>query len=368
MKAIVATGFGDIDENVYMRTDWSTPILPQHENDDSNDPLLLIRVLACALAPGDARVLSGKTTYVQMPPSGIPYIIGSDISGIVVGVQSSSSQPSKFSVGDYVVSRFDSPKPNGGLAEYRLVKSSLTEHCPGKIPSIVSCGLPASAMAAKRIVREFVIPLQERLERGIRVLVLGGSGAVGSSVIQYCKLYGVPTVVAVSSQTELCQKLGADRVIDYRTTNWWEVNDFHNDNKFDIVFDMVNGKYNWPVGACSGKAVRSDGTYVALLTGVESEVKVHGVLDIIGIMFSFLGRSLYSRLNPAVPRWVAPEALKLEDGDLRELFKDVVDGKLKPLVDPSSPYPFTETGVREALKKQKSCHAHGKVVVKIAEK
>ena len=184
MKAAVATGFGDIDTNIFVRSDWPTPSLnydsynnnkkKQHEKDD---PLLIIRVLACALAPGDVRVLSGKTDYMQLPPSGHPYIVGSDVSGIVVAMSDNALSERKFAVGDYVVNRFDEPQPNGGVAQYRLVKSSLTAKCPSSIPPIVACGLPASAMAAKRIVQSFV-------QEGHNVLVIGGSGAVGSSGLQ----------------------------------------------------------------------------------------------------------------------------------------------------------------------------------------
>ena len=67
-------------------------------------------------------------------------------------------------------------------------------------------------------------------------------------------------------------------------------------------------------------------------------------------------------------KWVAPEALELNDGDLRDLFQDVVEGKLKPLLDPSSPLEFTEKDVRKAFQLQKSRHAHGKVVIKISER
>lgn len=71
MKAAVATGFGDIDENIALRTDWPMP-----KGDAIPEGYLVIRVLACALAPGDPRVLSGATDFVQLPKQGHPYVIG----------------------------------------------------------------------------------------------------------------------------------------------------------------------------------------------------------------------------------------------------------------------------------------------------
>jgi NADPH:quinone reductase-like Zn-dependent oxidoreductase len=71
MKVAIATGFGGIDENIHVREGWPVPCL-----DDYGQGFLLVRILACALAPGDVRLLSGKTDYVQLPASGHPYIVG----------------------------------------------------------------------------------------------------------------------------------------------------------------------------------------------------------------------------------------------------------------------------------------------------
>lgn len=107
MTAAVATGFGSIYDNIFLRKVDVPPIPYSHEG--LEDGTLLIQVLNCALAPGDVRgVLSGRTSYIQLPPGGHPYIVGSDVSGIVVKV---SPDETKFRAGDYVVNRFDEPKP-----------------------------------------------------------------------------------------------------------------------------------------------------------------------------------------------------------------------------------------------------------------
>ena len=40
------------------------------------------------------------------------------------------------------------------------------------------------------------------------------------------------------------------------------------------------------------------------------------------------------------------EGLALKDGDLARLFSDVDEGNLKMVLDPASPFSFTEGGVR----------------------
>jgi alcohol dehydrogenase len=361
MKAAIATGFGDIDDNIFLRDNVPKPTL-QDLSESERSEHLVIRVLACALAPGDVRLLSGETDYIQLPKSGHPYVIGSDVCGIVCEIPVGDT---KFRVSDIVVSRFDESKPTGGVGEYRLCKRNLTEHAPKSIPPVEACTLPASAMAAKVLARQFV--LENKKTKAPRVLILGGSGGVGTFLCQYCKLYGASYIAATSTQCKLVRSLGVDQVIDYRKQNWWEIQEYHS-NKFDVVFDLVNGD-NWQRGACSGKAVQRKGAYVQLLSGVETTITVHGPLDIMKLMMEWVARSLYCRLNPKVPIWYTPEALKLEEGDLRELFRDDVDSnKIKVILDPASPFPFTQDGVRQAMALQKSIHAHGKVVLKIADK
>ena len=55
---------------------------------------------------------------------------------------------------------------------------------------------------------------------GPRVFVTGGAGGVGTAAIQLAKLlFGashVATTASPGAKTELCRRLGADRVVNYR--------------------------------------------------------------------------------------------------------------------------------------------------------
>jgi NADPH:quinone reductase-like Zn-dependent oxidoreductase len=386
MKAAVSTGFGSADDKVRVVGDWPVPCLPDRAKmgrgrGRGEGGLLLVRVLACALAPGDARLLRGDCDYAQLPPEGHPYVVGSDASGIVVDAHGSA----KFKKGDYVVSRFDGVHPVGACAEYMLADERRTEICPPAISPEVAASLPASAAVAKRIAREFV-------KRGDRVLVVGGSGGVGTSLIQYARRAvrgggggendeaeeaegGAGSsgstrglVVAVSTQIDLCLSLGADRVVDYRARNWWEDPELLRE-PLDVVVDLVNGPDNWPRGgrAGPGTAMKRGSAYVAVLTGVQTEVAVHSAWDLLRTAGWVVGRTAWTRLNPhRLPRWTVPDALRLDEGDLAGLFEDVVAGRLKPVLDPSSPFDFSDEGVRAAMRLQQSARAHGKVVVRIA--
>src|SRR4030095_2679294 len=70
---------------------------------------------------------------------------------------------------------------------------------------------------------------------GQNALVIGGTGAIGSSFIQFLKYYGLSvTAVCAAEHTALVKSLGAHRIIDYKTQ------DFTKDTyRYDIVFDAV---------------------------------------------------------------------------------------------------------------------------------
>ena len=96
-------------------------------------------------------------------------------------------------------------------------------------------------------------------------MVLGGSGGVGPFLVQLCKLAGAKFVACTSTQQVMMEELGIDRVIDYTTTNWWELEEFQTD-PFDLVFDCVGGPHGWTtIRKCKAlKSSSENGRFVAL--------------------------------------------------------------------------------------------------------
>jgi NADPH:quinone reductase-like Zn-dependent oxidoreductase len=67
------------------------------------------------------------------------------------------------------------------------------------------------------------------------VLVNGGTGAIGSAAVQLLKNLGANvTVVCSTEHVALVEGLGADRVIDYRATDFTK-----DDETYDVVFDAA---------------------------------------------------------------------------------------------------------------------------------
>merc|ERR1719464_2400053 len=87
---------------------------------------IIIRTLAVSLAPGDCRMLSGKTKRFQGPPYGFPYIPGGDCCGIVIDPGTDDDDNNYFQKGDIVAVRF-TVAPRDAIAEYARVSSTVCE-------------------------------------------------------------------------------------------------------------------------------------------------------------------------------------------------------------------------------------------------
>ena len=97
----------------------------------------------------------------------------------------------------------------------------------------------AAASALVGITAHLGLVRDAKLEKGETIFVHGGSGGVGSTVVQMAKAIGARVVATAGSakKVELCRQLGADFVINYKTQNvevelksiapagvnvWWE--------------------------------------------------------------------------------------------------------------------------------------------------
>lgn len=77
---------------------------------------------------------------------------------------------------------------------------------------------------------------------GETVLVLAGAGGVGLAAVQIAKQLGCKVIAAVGSDAKfpVCEKAGADHVINYSQPKWQDkVKDLTDGNGVDVVFDPV---------------------------------------------------------------------------------------------------------------------------------
>jgi alcohol dehydrogenase len=103
-----------------------------------------------------------------------------------------------------------------------------------------------------------------KLSNGQKILIHGGAGGIGSIAIPLAKNLGAYVATTVSSDDiQFVQKLGADKVIDYKSQSF---EDFLND--YDAVFDTVDGE----TYTKSFKVLKKGGIIVSMLEQPNSEL------------------------------------------------------------------------------------------------
>ncbi|MFK8115311.1 MAG: NADPH:quinone reductase [Rubripirellula sp.] len=175
---------------------------------------VLIRVHAASVNPIDTYIRSGTIAF-DLPN---PFVPGCDAAGVVEAV---GDQVRDFSVGDRVwCTNQGLLGRQGTFAE----KIAVHEDWCFELPDEVSFEAGA-ASALVAITAHLGLFREARLQAGETLLVIGGSGGVGSMVVQMGKATGAQ-VIATAGTEQKCQrvgKLGADVVINYSTDSIAEV-------------------------------------------------------------------------------------------------------------------------------------------------
>jgi NADPH:quinone reductase-like Zn-dependent oxidoreductase len=205
---------------------------------------LLVRVVAAGVNPVDWKLRSGVMA-AQIPKS-FPITLGFDASGVVTAV---GAEVSGFEAGDEVCFYVDFAR-GGSYAEYVAVHASQAAKKPHTASFATAAALPMAGQAAWTALIE-----TGQVERGMRVLIHGGAGAVGTFAVQLAKERGAHvTATASGDGLVLVKSLGADEVIDYRTQRFEQVA-----RDMDIVLDTLGG----PTQEASWTTMRKGGILVA---------------------------------------------------------------------------------------------------------
>jgi len=351
MKSALVTNycpkFGEITDDImtFSSSQEKPSLLPNKK------PSMIVKVYACSISAGDTLILSGKIIFSK--PS-LPYVPGMDVCGRVEEV---SEGLSEFKVGDIIVAS-NGMTPVNGMAEYMLVDPALATLKPSSVDITQAAACITSAPTAFNAVKY--------IKKDDRVLILGGSGGVGSSSITLAKLRGASYVATTSSydRSKLID-LGADEVINYKEKNWWEIEDYQK-NEFDVIIDTVGGCNFYNKATLVLKTGKEYGYFIAV-TGDDPRPNISSICKAMKFMVNMPQRYIYTRFySNHYPQYIT--LLPYDEViNLKEVLKLMEDGKLKILLDPSSPLPFTKEGVQEAFRTQGSGHAHGKVLIKISE-
>ena len=167
---------------------------------------VLIETKAVSVNPIDTYVRSGKVAF-ELPK---PYVLGCDAAGVVVEV---GKDVEKFAVGDRVwCTNQGLLGKQGTFAEQIAVDSQWCYSLPDTVDFATG-----AACALVGVTAHLGLFRCAGLEGGETVFVIGGTGGVGSMVVQMARASGA-LVITTGGTAEKCQRaleLGADHAIDY---------------------------------------------------------------------------------------------------------------------------------------------------------
>jgi putative PIG3 family NAD(P)H quinone oxidoreductase len=218
---------------------------------------VLIRVAAAGVNRPD--VLQRKGGYA--PPPGASDIPGLEIAGEVVAVGDAVEGPN---VGDSVMALV----AGGGYAEYCTAPAAQCLPIPKGLDMIEAAAMPETFFTVWSNVFD-----RGRLKAGESLLIHGGSSGIGTTAIQLARAFGARVFATAGSAEKCaaCEKLGAERAINYRDEDFVTVvRDATEGAGVDVILDMVGGDYI----ARNIKALAPDGRLcqIAFLGGSKAEV------------------------------------------------------------------------------------------------
>lgn len=303
---------------------------------------VLVRVAAAGVNHADERTRTGE--FKALFPLDLPTIMGGELSGEVIAV---GDQVSGFAVGDEVYA-YTGARDMGAFAEVIALDADAVALTPRSTTTTQAAALPVVALTAWQALVGI-----GHLRPGQRILVHGGSGGVGSVVIQLAKHLGATVITTVSARNaDFVRELGADEVIDYRSEDFVER---LAGAPVDLVLDTQGGQ----ITKRSLKVLRAGGTVVG----------ISGPPDPAFVQQIGAGRLLRTAVA-ALSLPLRRRAKKLggtyrflfiqPDGRALRTIADLVDdGVLRPVIDRVLPFDQTTQALEQVL----SGGTRGKVLV-----
>jgi len=165
------------------------------------------------------------------PPPGASDLPGLEAAGTVAAV---GPDVRRWQVGDAVCALL----PGGGYAEYALTHQDHALRIPGGMTFD-----QAAALCETFFTVWTNVFMRGKLKAGERFLVHGGSSGIGTTAVQLANHWGarVFTTAGNDEKCAACERLGAERAINYRDADFVEV--LRAEGGADLILDMVGGSY-----------------------------------------------------------------------------------------------------------------------------
>ena len=272
---------------------------------------VVIDVVASAVNRADTQQRQGN----YPPPPGASDVLGLECSGVISAV---GEGVEGLSVGDEVCALL----AGGGYAEKVAVPAGQVMPLPPGVDLETAAVIPEVACTVWSNVF-----MRGDLQPGETLLVHGGAGGIGNFAIQLAVALGarVLTTAGTAEKRELCERLGAERAIDYHDEDFVEV--VSDLGGADVILDNMGAKYlsrNVSALATEGHLV-----VIGMQGGVKGELNLGALL---GKRGSVSATSL--RARPVEEKTAICQAV------VEHVWPLIADGKITAFVHDR--IPFTE--------------------------
>ncbi|MFJ9141788.1 NAD(P)-dependent alcohol dehydrogenase [Streptomyces griseus] len=275
---------------------------------------VLVRVHAASVNGGELHGRAGRVRFVT--GRRFPQRTGLDFAGEVAEV---GTEVTGLRVGDRVWGILG--RTFGSAAEYVSVRPRQIAYAPGNVTLTEAASLPAGGTTSLTALRD-----KAGLRAGERLLVRGASGGVGSVAVQLGKALGAHvTGLAGAKNADFVRELGADEVLDHRTTALADL------DRYDVIMDTVGTEH--PV---LRRRLAPGGRLVSIAFDIDHPVRSIGYL--LGSAVHGRQRVRFFSGNPKHDLFAELTAY-VERGDLRP----VVD-TVHPLADIATAHRALEAG------------------------
>ena len=328
-------------------------------------------VLICVTAAGVNRPDIFQRQGRYPPPPGVTDIPGLEVSGRVVeigpaaeslpaggaareggatrylpGIERDGVHPEATwtpALGDHVCALVS----GGGYAEYCVAPALQCLPVPDGLTDIEAASLPETYFTVWSNVFD-----RARLQPGESILVQGGASGIGVAAIQFATAFGcrVFATAGTAEKCAVCERLGAERAIDYRREDFAAVVRERTAGRgVDVILDMVGGDYLPRETA----ALAEDGRLV-LINAMGGAKATLDLLEVMIKRLTITGSTL--RARPVAVKAAIARALRDHIWPLLET------GAIRPVVD--RVFPLEQAAQAHAVM-ERGEHV-GKIVLQVA--
>ena len=210
----------------------------------------------------------------------------------------------------------------GGYAEYCAAPAGQCLPVPAGLDLIPAGAIPETFFTVWTNVFE-----RGHLSSGESFLVHGGSSGIGTTAIQMARASGARVFATAGSREkcEACERLGAERVVNYREENFADVlMALTGGRGVDVILDMVGAEYfgrNVDLLAVEGRLLQ-----IAMLHGSKAEMNL---VPLLRQRLTITGSTLRSR--------TVEEKTEIAKAMERSIWPLVEAGKVRPVIHAALP-------------------------------